>query len=125
LDVGGVTLNTGTTQAVLDGLFNVTCLVTAMMPALAPPHIEFLDYKTPLGGRPMPADTKSNDLWHWQTTLVSKDVQAAVDRLRNAGAQFITPDPVEISKQTEVKLGFKKVVMVRDPNGHAIRLIEE
>jgi catechol 2,3-dioxygenase-like lactoylglutathione lyase family enzyme len=125
LDVGGVTLNTGTTQAVLDDLFNVTCLVTAMMPALAPPHIEFLDYKTPLGGRPMPADTKSNDLWHWQTTLVSKDVQAAVDRLRNAGAQFITPDPVEISKQTEVKLGFKKVVMVRDPNGHAIRLIEE
>jgi len=125
LDVGGVTLNTGTTQAVLDGLFNVTCLVTAMMPALAPPHIEFLDYKTPPGGRPMPADTKSNDLWHWQTTLVSKDVQAAVDRLRNAGAQFITPDPVEIPNQTQVKLGFKKVVMVRDPNGHAIRLIEE
>ncbi len=35
-DVGGVTVNTGRTQEVLDGLFNVTCLVTALMPALAP-----------------------------------------------------------------------------------------
>jgi catechol 2,3-dioxygenase-like lactoylglutathione lyase family enzyme len=74
LDVGGITLNRGRTQAVLDGLFNVTCLVTAMMPALAPPHIELLDYKTPPGGRPMPADTRSNDLWHWQTSLVTKDI---------------------------------------------------
>jgi hypothetical protein len=125
LVVGGITLNTGTTQAVLDNLFNDTCLVTAMMPASAPPHIEFLDYKTPPGGRPMPADTKSNDLWHWQTTLVTKDIRAVTDRLRKAGAQFITPDVVTIPQDAQAQLGFKKAVMVRDPNGHAIRLIEE
>ena len=78
-EVGGVTLNTGPTQEVLDGLFNDTCLVTAMMPAAAPPHVEFLEYKTPPGGRPMPRDTRANDLWHWQTTLVTKDIRA-VDR---------------------------------------------
>jgi hypothetical protein len=44
LKVGTVTLNTGITQEVLDGLFNDTCLVTAMLPPSAPPHIEFLDY---------------------------------------------------------------------------------
>jgi len=44
-----------------------------MVPVAAPPHIEFLDDKTPPGGRPMPVDTKANDLWHWQTTLVTKD----------------------------------------------------
>jgi len=125
LDVGGITVNTGRTQEVLDGLFNVRCLVTAMMPASAPPHIEFLDYKTPPGGRPMPADTRSNDLWHWQTTLVTKDIQAVTDRLRKAGAQFITPDVVAIPQEAQAKLGFKKAVMIRDPNGHAIRLIEE
>ena len=85
LEVGGVTFNSGTTQDVLDNLFNDTCLVTAMMPVSAPPHIEFLDYKTPPGGRPMPGDTKANDLWHWQTTLVTKDIQAVTDRLRKAG----------------------------------------
>jgi catechol 2,3-dioxygenase-like lactoylglutathione lyase family enzyme len=125
LDVGGVTLNSGTTQDVLDDLFNDTCLVTEMMPASAPPHIEFLDYKTPPGGRLMPVDTKANDLWHWQTTLVTKDIQAVTDRLRKAGAQFITPDVVAIPHEAQAQLGFKKAVMIRDPNGHAIRLIEE
>jgi catechol 2,3-dioxygenase-like lactoylglutathione lyase family enzyme len=125
LDVGGVTFNTGATQEVLDDLFNDTCLVTPMVPISPPPHIEFLDYKTPPGGRPIPVDTKANDLWHWQTTLVTRDIQAATDRLRKAGAQFITPDVVSIPQETQAELGFKKALMVRDPNGHAIRLIEE
>ncbi len=125
LEVGGFTLNTGATQEVLDNLFNDTCRVTEMMPVSAPPHIEFLGYMTPPGGRPMPADTKANDLWHWQTSLVTKDIQAVTDRLREAGVQFITPDVVSIPEEAQAQLGFKKAVMVRDPNGHAIRLIEE
>jgi catechol 2,3-dioxygenase-like lactoylglutathione lyase family enzyme len=124
-EVGGVTLNSGTTQEVLDNLFNDTCLITAMMPVSAPPHIELLGYRTPPGGRPMPADTMANDLWHWQTSVITKDVQAVADRLREAGEQFITPDVVLIPHEAQAQLGFKKAVMVRDPNGHAIRLIEE
>ena len=73
----------------------------------------------------MPVDTKAIDLWHWQTTLVTKDIQAVADRLRKAGAQFITPDVVSIPQETQAELGFKKAVMVRDPTGHAIRLVEE
>jgi catechol 2,3-dioxygenase-like lactoylglutathione lyase family enzyme len=125
LEVGGFTLNTGATQEVLDNLFNDTCHVTEMMPVSAPPHIEFLEYKTPTGGRPMPADTRANDLWHWQTSLVTKDIQALTERLRKAGVQFITPDVVSIPTEAQAQLGFKKAVLVRDPNGHAIRLIEE
>jgi catechol 2,3-dioxygenase-like lactoylglutathione lyase family enzyme len=124
-ELGGTTLNSGSTQEVLDNLFNDTCLVTAMMPPRAPPHIEFLNYKTPPGGRPMPGDTKANDLWHWQTTLVTSEIHAAADRLRKAGVQFITPDVVAIPQEAQGKLGFKKSVMVRDPNGHALRLVEE
>jgi catechol 2,3-dioxygenase-like lactoylglutathione lyase family enzyme len=125
LKVGTVTLNTGTTQEVLDGLFNDTCLVTAMMPASAPPHIELLEYKTPPGGRPMPSDTKGNDLWHWQTTVVTKDIAALSDRLRKAGAQFITPEAVAIPPDAQARLEFKRAIMVRDPTGHALRLVEE
>jgi len=124
-DVGGVTFNSGIAQEVLDGLFNDTCVVTAMMPASAPPHVEFLDYKTPPGGRPMPADTKGNDLWHWQTSLVTKDIRAVADRLRKAGAQFITPEVIAIPQEAQTQLGFKRAIVVRDPTGHAIRLIEE
>ena len=124
-EVGGVTLNSGTTQEVLDNLFNDTCLITAMMPISAPPHIELLDYKTPPGGRPMPPDTNANDLWHWQTTVVTNDIETVIERLRKAGVQFITPDVVAVPQEAQAQLGFKKAVMVRDPSGHAIRLIEE
>jgi len=123
--VGGSTLNGGDTQQVLDNLFNDTCLVTAMMPRMSPPHIEFLDYKTPPGGRPMPADSAATDVWHWQTSVMTEDIQAVTDRLRQAGAQFITPDPIAIPQEAQGQLGFKKALMIRDPNGHALRLIEE
>ena len=123
--VGGTTLNSGPTQDVLDGLLNDTCLVTAMMPPSAPPHVEFLEYKSPPGGRVMPAETKSNDLWHWQPTLVSRNIQALVGRLRQAGAPFISSSLVAIPPEAQAKLGFKKAVMIRDPNGHALRLVEE
>ena len=124
-EVGGVTLNTGPTQAVLDGLFNDTCLVTAMMPPSAPPHVEFLEYKSPPGGRLMPAESKANDLWNWQVTLMSKNIQALAGRLRQAGAQFISSNVIAIPEGAQGKLGFKKALMIRDPNGHALRLVEE
>jgi catechol 2,3-dioxygenase-like lactoylglutathione lyase family enzyme len=123
--VGGTTLNTGSTQAVLDNLFNDTCLVTAMMPAVAPAHVELLEYKTPAGGRPMPSDTKSNDLWHWQTTVVTKDIGSAAERLRKTGAQFVTPEVIAIPQEARARLGFAKALMIRDPTGHALRLVEE
>src|SRR5215471_16403518 len=125
LGLSHTAMTVDSTEEVLDDLFNDTCLVTPMLPISQPPHIEFLDYKTPPGGRPMPVDTKANDLWHWQTTLVTKDIQAAANRLRKAGVQFISPDIVSIPEETQAELGFKKALMVRDPNGHAIRLIEE
>ena len=125
LNVGVTTLNSGTTQDVLDGLLNDTCLVTAMMPPSAPPHVEFLEYKTPPGGRLMPAESKANDLWNWQVTLVSNNIQALAGRLRQAGAQFISSSVVAIPQEAQGKLGFKKALMIRDPNGHAVRLVEE
>ena len=125
LNLGVTTLNSGTTQDVLDGLLNDTCLVTAMMPPSAPPHVEFLEYKTPPGGRLMPAESKANDLWNWQVTLVSNNIQALAGRLRQGGAQFISSSVVAIPQEAQGKLGFKKALMIRDPNGHAVRLVEE
>jgi catechol 2,3-dioxygenase-like lactoylglutathione lyase family enzyme len=123
--VGVTTLNSGTTQDVLDGLINDTCLVTAMMPPAVPAHVEFLEYKSPPGGRLMPAETKASDLWHWQPTLVSNNIQALAGRLRQSGVQFVSASVVSIPPEAQAKFGFKKAVMIRDPNGHALRLVEE
>ena len=121
MTVAGGSLNVGPTQEYLDNVFGARVRVTAMVPADAPPHVEFLQYETPPGGRPMPPDTRANDLWHWQTTLLVDDVQAAADALRAAGVRFVSPDVATIS---ETALGFSRAVMVRDPDGHAMRLVQ-
>lgn len=122
MKVAGDSLNTGITQEYLDNVFGARVKVTGMVPADAPPHVEFLRYETPPGGRPMPIDSVATDLWHWQTSLVVSDVQAAADALRSAGVRFVSPD---VTSASDPMLGFSRAVMVRDPDGHAMRLIEQ
>lgn len=121
MKVDGGSLNTGITQEYLDGTFGARVRVTAMVPPEVPPHVEFLQYETPPGGRPMPLDTAANDVWHWQTTLVVADVRAAAEALRTAGVRFISPEVVTMPDKA---LGFSQAVMVRDPDGHAMRLVQ-
>jgi catechol 2,3-dioxygenase-like lactoylglutathione lyase family enzyme len=119
--VGGVSLNTGITQEQLDNVFGARVLVTAVDPTAFPPHIEFLQYETPPGGRPMPLDSKANDLWHWQPTLVVDDVAAAANTLRAAGVRFVSPNVVTAPSG----LGFSRAIMVLDPDGHVMRLVQQ
>jgi catechol 2,3-dioxygenase-like lactoylglutathione lyase family enzyme len=118
--IGG-SLNTGITQEYLDSVFGARVKVTAVAPPEQPPHVEFLEYETPPGGRPMPEDTRANDLWHWQTSLVVPDVATAAAALRAAGVRFVTPEVVEIP---DPSLGFARAIMVLDPDGHAMRLVQ-
>jgi catechol 2,3-dioxygenase-like lactoylglutathione lyase family enzyme len=121
MKVIGGSLNTGITQEYLDNVFGARVKVTAVAPPDAPAHVEFLEYEAPPGGRPMPLDTKANDLWHWQTSLVVGDVAAAADALRTAGVRFVSPDVVTVPDRS---LGFSRAIMVLDPDGHAMRLVE-
>lgn len=121
LKISGGSLNTGITQERLDGVFNARVRVTAVAPETVPPHVEFLQYETPPGGRPIPIDTTSADLWHWQTSLVVENIDAAAKGLRAAGVRFITPDVVTLQNPA---LGFSRAIMVMDPDGHAMRLVQ-
>ena len=122
LKIAGGSLNTGITQERLDGVFNARVRVTAVAPETVPPHVEFLQYETPPGGRPMPGDTTASDLWHWQTSLVVDDVAAAAKALRAAGVRFVSPDVVDLRNPV---LGFSRAVMVMDPDGHVMRLVQQ
>lgn len=121
LRLGGATLNTGITQERLDGVPNPRVRVTAVMPETSPPFIEFLQYEIPPDGRPIPPDTTATDLWHWQTSLVVDDVAAAAKALRAAGVRFVSPDVVTVPN---TQLGFSRAIMVRDPDAHAMRLVQ-
>ena len=83
--------------------------------------IEFLDYLTPRDGRPMPHDTRANDLWHWQTAIRVGRADAAADKLKSARVRFVSPSVTTIPDRA---LGIAKGFIVRDPDGHGLQLIE-
>jgi catechol 2,3-dioxygenase-like lactoylglutathione lyase family enzyme len=85
-------------------------------------HLQGLFGVRPRDGRPLPPDARPNDLLNWQTTLVVKDAAAIAQKLQISSTAFISPSVVEIPGQI---LGFRKGFIVRDPDGHAIRIIEK
>ncbi len=121
LSLGGQSFNTGLTQELLDNLFGDTVLVTALDPPAFPPHVELLGYVTPPTARPFPPDATASDLVHWQTTFAVDDADRAFDALQRAGSRFVSPRVVAVG---DSRLGFRRGFMVRDPDGHALRLVE-
>ncbi|HXW10107.1 MAG TPA: VOC family protein [Steroidobacteraceae bacterium] len=113
LRVAGASENFGIEQERLNNVAGAHLRITALR-AASGPGIEFLEYLAPRTGRPMPADTLPNDLWHWQVNTTA-DVEAARARLAGArpgsdGTQATLPD-----EHTTAQL-------VRDPDGHALLL---
>lgn len=117
--VGG-TLNMGAEQEHLDSLPGARARVTGMKPQMGTTGVEFLEYQLPTAGRPFPIDSHPTDLWHWQTTLVVPDVEAAAGGLRSA-AQFLSSGVVTIQDKA---LGFSKAILIRDSDGHALQLVQ-
>jgi catechol 2,3-dioxygenase-like lactoylglutathione lyase family enzyme len=121
LRVAGESENYGDEQEHLNQVFGARLKITTLR-AGEGPGIEFLEYLAPRDGRPAPADLRANDLAHWQTKLVTADAAAAALEARLARLSFVSsglvvpPDPA---------LGFKKGFMLRDPDGHAMQLIEK
>ena len=119
MTIAGGTLNMGTTQQYLDSLPGARTRVTGLVSKLGPPGVEFLEYELPTTGRPFPIDSHPTDLWHWQTTLVVSDVEAAAAILRWT-ARFVSSTVVTLPDRA---LGFTKGFQVRDPDGHAIQVV--
>ena len=119
LVVAGGTLNMGAEQQHLDSLPGARARVTGLTPTKGPPGVEFLEYELPAAGRPFPIDSHPTDLWHWQTTLVVTDVEAAAATLQGT-AHFVSSAVVTLPDKA---LGFTKGFQVRDPDGHAIQIV--
>jgi catechol 2,3-dioxygenase-like lactoylglutathione lyase family enzyme len=121
LKLAGESMNYGSEQEHLNSVQGARLHISGLR-VPAGPGIEFLEYLQPQDGRSLPADAKPNDLLHWQTTLVVKDVTAIANRLRLNQTTFVSPGVVAIPGET---LGFKQGLLVRDPDGHTLRLIEK
>jgi catechol 2,3-dioxygenase-like lactoylglutathione lyase family enzyme len=121
LRVAGEGENYGTEQEHLNNVFGARLRISGLR-AASGPGIEFLEYLAPGGGRPTPIDIKSNDVAHWQTHLVVGNTDATWTALRKSNGSFVSPGPIAIPGST---LGFSNGLLVRDPDGHAMMLIQK
>src|SRR6266540_1636003 len=121
LKIVGTSENYGTEQEHLNNVFGARLRITSLR-AGSGPGIEFLEYLAPRDGRPIPTDEGANDLTHWQTRLATKNAEAASQRVRARDYKFVSPGAVTIP---ENHLGFRRALLVRDPDGHVMQLVEK
>jgi len=112
LRVAGASENAGAEQERLNGVPGARVRITGLR-ATAGPGVEFLDYLAPAGGRPIPADLRAQDLLFWQTTVTARDA-GALCAARGAAAVELDP----------AAWGFARACLVRDPDGHFVRVAE-
>jgi catechol 2,3-dioxygenase-like lactoylglutathione lyase family enzyme len=110
LSVAGESENWGPEQERLNNVAGARLRITTLRAPVGP-GIEFLEYLAPRDGRPIPADARPEDLAHWQTALVTADAPALGRALRGGAC-------------TPVTGVIGRAFLVRDPDGHALELVE-
>jgi catechol 2,3-dioxygenase-like lactoylglutathione lyase family enzyme len=120
LRVAGESENYGTEQEHLNNVFGARLRITALR-ADKGPGIELLEYLAPRDGKPYPMESRASDLWHWQTRLTVTSAEQAAQRLRERKTRFVSQGVVTLAAAEQASI---KSFIVRDPDGHAMQLIE-
>jgi catechol 2,3-dioxygenase-like lactoylglutathione lyase family enzyme len=120
LRIAGESENYGVEQERLNNVFAARVRITSLA-ADAGPGIELLEYLSPGDGRPYPTDEKPNDIVHWQTRYSGIPLAAAAAEFRRSKSVFISGGIVTLP---DSEMGFRKSLVVRDPDGHAVQVIE-
>ena len=116
----GESLNVGVEQEHLNNVFGVRLRITTLK-APAGPGIELLEYLAPRDGRPTPLDLRANDLAHWETTVVARDLDHLFQSTGRGLYSLVSPEVVQLDAALA---GFNRGVLVRDADGHGVRLVE-
>jgi catechol 2,3-dioxygenase-like lactoylglutathione lyase family enzyme len=116
--VAGTSENYDTEQEHLNNVFGARLRITALRAAEGP-GIELLEYLAPSDGRAAAVDTHANDVVHWQTTLITSEPERINDLVRLRLFSLVSPNVVSLPTQ---ELGLQRAVLVRDPDGHGVRV---
>jgi catechol 2,3-dioxygenase-like lactoylglutathione lyase family enzyme len=115
----GDSWNEGVEQQHLNNVEGASLHITGLR-AAAGPGIEFLEYLQPGPGKPYPIDSRTDDLWHWQTILMVGDAKAVYNKLKSSNISFISKEIVMLAHKGKRSQAF----LVRDPDGHAMLIME-
>lgn len=83
--------------------------------------IELIDYLTP-EGRPIPADSRSNDLWFQHIAVVVSNMDQAYQHLKQHHIQHVSTAPQRLPNYIPAAAGIEAFYF-RDPDGHNLEII--
>jgi catechol 2,3-dioxygenase-like lactoylglutathione lyase family enzyme len=119
LRIAGESENYDVEQEHLNNVFGARLRITALR-AEHGPGVELLEYLAPRDGRQAPPDRRTNDIAHWQTTLVTGQIEALVGLARSHRIALVSPGPVG---DLPTSLPFQSGALARDRDGHGLRIV--
>src|SRR5438046_6501225 len=103
----------------LEGVFGARMRIVRMQ--LGNEFVDLTEYLAPRG-RPIPLDSRSNDLWFQHIAIVVRDMDQAFEKLRALKVQFISTGPQTLPPSIRAAAGIKAFYF-RDPDQHNLEII--
>ena len=116
----GDSWNMGMEQAHLNFVQGASLHITGLRVPEGP-GIEFLEYIHPGPGKPYPSDSRTDDVWHYQTTLLVDNAMKLYGQLKATGYHFVSENLIQLRNK---KGGVCNAFILRDRDGHAILITD-
>lgn len=120
MQLTGSSENYGPEQEHLNSVFGAHLAIRSLR-ATSGPGVELLQYLAPTDGRIAEREIKANDLLHWQTQMEVRHLDAFSDLLTETHVSMVSSGVLTFEHSD---LGFTKALLVKDPDGHEVELIE-
>jgi catechol 2,3-dioxygenase-like lactoylglutathione lyase family enzyme len=111
---------TGTDYEHLYGVFALRLRIVRLK--LGDEFLELMDFIAP-EGRPVPADSRSNDLWFQHVAIIVSDMDAAYARLRLHNVRHASAGPQRLPDWNP-NAGGIEAFYFKDPDGHVLEILE-
>jgi catechol 2,3-dioxygenase-like lactoylglutathione lyase family enzyme len=110
---------TGDAYERLQGVFGLRLRIVRMK--LGDESLDLMQYLAP-EGRPVPADSRSNDLWFQHVAIIVSDMDAAYARLRAHNVRHASAGPQRLP-DWNTNAGGIQAFYFKDPDGHALEIL--
>src|SRR5438046_502364 len=102
----------------LEGVFGARMRIVRMQ--LGNEFLDLTQYLAP-PGRPIPVDSRSNDLWFQHIAIVVRDMDQAFAKLPALKVQFVSTGPQTLPPSNKAAAGIKAFYF-RDPDQHNLEI---
>ncbi len=120
-DAGTCTISNKDTQ-LLFGIKDPKLKAKGIKLKLGDEYIELVQFISTVPGKPIPVDSKSNDVWFQHIAIVVSNMDSAYSILKRAKVTHVSTFPQTLPDYIAAAAGIKAFYF-RDPDGHNLELI--